>query len=66
MIDLAWPEGLQAGLSAPVAVLLNEPPEVLSIASASGYQCFTTVEAFQAYVEAEILGMAAGVAASAG
>ena len=57
MIDLAWPEGLQPGLSAPVAVLLNEPPEVLSIASASGYRCFTTSDAFQAYVEAEILGL---------
>lgn len=65
MIDLAWPEGLQAGLSAPVAVLLNEPPEVLSIASASGYRCFTTVEAFRTYVEAEILGIAAGVTTSA-
>ena len=28
MLDLAWPEGLQPGLSTPVAVLLNEPPEV--------------------------------------
>ena len=65
MIDLAWPEGLQAGLSAPVAVLLNEPPEVLSIASASGYRCFTTVEEFRTYVEAEILGMDEGVATSA-
>ena len=61
MIDLAWPEGLQAGLSGPVAVLLNEPPEVLSIASASGYRCFTTVEEFRVYVESEILGMDGGV-----
>ena len=65
MIDLAWPEGLQAGLSAPVAVLLNEPTEVLSIASASGYRCFTTSDTFRAYVEAEILGMDAAVATSA-
>ena len=57
MIDLAWPEGLQAGLSAPVAVLLNEPADVLSIASGAGYRCFTTRREFQAYVEAEILGM---------
>ena len=65
MIDLAWPEGLQAGLSAPVAVLLNEPTEVLSIASASGYRCFTTSDTFRAYVEAKILGMDAAVATSA-
>ena len=64
MIDLAWPEGLQAGLSAPVAVLLNEPPEVLSIASASGYRCFTTSDAFRAYVETEVLGMDVAVATS--
>ena len=64
MIDLAWPEGLQAGLSAPVAVLLNEPPEVLSAASAAGYRCFTTRDAFQDYVETEILGMHAVVATS--
>ena len=63
MLDLAWPEGLQAGLSVPVAILLNEPPEVLSIASAAGYRCFTRVEAFRTYVETEVLGMAAEVTA---
>lgn len=65
MIDLAWPDGLQAGLSAPVAVLLNEPAEVLSLASEYGYRCFTTVDAFRAYVKAEILGADAGVSTSA-
>ncbi len=61
VLDLAWPEGLQSGLSAPVAVLLNEPPEVLSIASASGYRCFTSVTAFQGYVNAEILELETGI-----
>ena len=65
MLDVAWPEGLQPGLSTPVAVLLNEPPEVLSDASASGYRCFTTREAFRAYVSAEVLGMEARVAVAA-
>ena len=65
MIDLAWPEGIQPGLSTPVAILLNEPSDVLSVASASGYRCFTTVEAFRAYVNAEVLGMEAEVAAPA-
>jgi len=29
VLDLAWPNGLQEGLSQPVALLLNEPPRVL-------------------------------------
>lgn len=56
MLDLAWPDGLQAGLTAPVAVLLNEPPEVLSIASAAGFRCFTATDDFRTYVNGEILG----------
>ena len=55
VLDLAWPDGLQPGLSAPVAVLLNEPAEVISMASAAGYRCFTEAAAFRAYVNAEIL-----------
>ena len=65
MIDLAWPEGLQAGLSAPVAVLLNGPQDVLSTASAAGYRCFTTRHEFQAYVEADILGINVGATSEA-
>ena len=56
VLDLVWPDGLQPGLSVPVAVLLNEPAEVLSMASAAGYRCFTEAVAFRAYVNAEILG----------
>ncbi len=55
VFDLAWPDGLQPGLTGPVAVLLNEPAEVLAIASAAGYRCFTSGAAFRAYVEGEIL-----------
>ena len=55
VFDLAWPEGLQPGLTEPVAVLLNEPAEVLVIASAAGYRCFTSGAAFRAYVESEVL-----------
>ncbi len=55
VFDLAWQEGLQPGLTEPVAVLLNESPEVLVLASAAGFRCFTTVTEFRAYVEAEIL-----------
>ena len=55
VFDLAWPDGLQPGLTRPVAVLLNEPAEVLAIASAADYRCFTSGAAFRAYVEGEIL-----------
>ena len=62
VLDLAWPDGLQPGLTAPVAVLLNEPPEVLSTASAAGFRCFTAADEFRSYVNSEILGADAYVA----
>jgi hypothetical protein len=55
LFDLAWPGGLQAGLSAPVAVLLNESADVLTIASGAGYRCFTTSAGFRAYIKNDIL-----------
>ena len=55
VLDLAWPHGLQPGLSEPVAVLLDEGPETLAAANSAGFRYFTSIEAFQAYVEAEIL-----------
>jgi hypothetical protein len=55
LFDLAWPEGLQAGLSAPVAVLLNESADILALASGAGFRCFTSSADFRAYVETEIL-----------
>ncbi len=51
VLDLAWPNGLQVGLSEPVAVLLNEGLELLKIVNQQGYRYFTEVEAFKAYVE---------------
>ena len=56
VFDLAWPNGLQPGLTAPVAVLLNEPQTVLDTANSAGFRYFTTVAAFRRYVETEILG----------
>lgn len=55
VLDLAWPNGIQAELSQPVAVLLNESNETLAVASQAGYRCFTAIEEFQRYVKAEIL-----------
>jgi len=55
LFDLAWPEGLQAGLTAPVAVLLNESADILALASGAGFRCFTSSADFRTYVETEIL-----------
>ena len=55
ILDLAWPEGLQEGLSQPVAVLLNEGSETLSAANAHGFRYFTSSEFFKAYVTEEVL-----------
>ena len=56
VLDLAWPDGIQAGLTQPVAVLLNEEREVLSMASQGGFRCFTDVADFQRHVQHDILG----------
>lgn len=50
---------MQLELTEPLALLLNEPPEVERAAAARGFHFFTTVEALKAYVEAEVLGEAA-------
>lgn len=55
VLDLAWPSGLQEGLSQPVAVLLNEGAATLEIANAQGFRYFTSVAAFQDYVREEVL-----------
>lgn len=59
IFDLAWPIGLQAELTTPVAVLLDEPIEVISLASRAGFRCFTTIDEFRIYVENEILNLGA-------
>lgn len=56
VFDLVWPQGLQEGLSEPVAVLLNEGERTLSLASEAGYRCFTSGAAFRDYVARELLG----------
>ena len=59
VFDLAWEGGIQPGLSGPVAVLLNESAEVVSVASGAGFRCFTGTAEFRSYVETEILGLEA-------
>jgi hypothetical protein len=55
VFDLAWPDGLQAGLSEPVALLIDEPGETHDAANRAGFRFFTDIETFRAYVHQEIL-----------
>jgi len=55
VFDLAWPNGIQAGRSQPLAVLLNEGGDVIALASRAGYRCFTKPTDFRQYVENEFL-----------
>jgi hypothetical protein len=57
LLDLAWPDGMQTGLSEPIALLIDEELEVLEEASASGFRCFTNVDDFRNYVEHVILAL---------
>ena len=59
VLDLAWPEGLQEGLSQPVALIIDESEETLAIVSQAGYQFFTDEHSFRSYVEHSVLGDAA-------
>jgi hypothetical protein len=55
ILDLAWPNGLQEGLSQPVALLIDEPIEVEEAVNRAGFTFFTTVNSFRGYVKREIL-----------
>ncbi len=55
ILDLAWPSGIQAELSEPVAVLLNEEPDTIKLANRAGFRCFTSKKDFQHYVLTEVL-----------
>lgn len=54
ILDLAWPDGLQEGLSRPVTLLLDEGKETLAAANAAGYRYFQSVDDFRRYVREEI------------
>ncbi len=50
IFDLVWPNGVQAELTEPVAVLLDESAKLISLASTAGFRCFTSIVAFKAYI----------------
>jgi len=62
VLDLAWPDGLQPGLSQPVALLIDENGETLSRASRRGFRCFTSVGELRDYVLEEVLAVPETVA----
>ena len=51
IIDLAWPQGIQSGLSEPIALLLNETAETQAIVSKFGYRYYTNIDELQQYIE---------------
>ncbi|MBL7152652.1 MAG: DUF262 domain-containing protein [Phycisphaerae bacterium] len=55
ILDLAWPNGLQEGLSQPVALLVDEGKDTEEAANSQGYRYFTSVEDLKRYVSSEIL-----------
>ena len=57
MFDLAWPNGVQEGLSTPVVVLLHEEDALAAKANEAGYKVFRTVGRFRRYVEREVAGV---------
>lgn len=63
LFDLAWPQGLQQGLSQPVALLLDEDQRTEQLANALGFRFFTDSESLKTYVLGEILGEVGSVSA---
>jgi len=55
VLDLAWPDGLQPGLSHPVALLINEGKDVEKVVNQGGYLYFTAVDDLNKYIQKEIL-----------
>lgn len=55
ILDLAWPDGVQTGLSKPLALLLNESEEVYAAANRCGYTYLTNLGDFKEYVKANYM-----------
>jgi hypothetical protein len=50
IFDLAWPDGIQPGLSEPLALIIESDEETYSKASSAGYKFFTSVEDLKKYI----------------
>jgi len=51
ILDVAWPDGVQVGLTDRVALLLNEPPEVAEVAGNFSFVPYTDASKFRAYCQ---------------
>ena len=54
-VDVAWPNGLQSGYSQPVALMIEEEPEVRTTVSNAGFKVFRSLDELRRYVNREIL-----------
>ncbi len=52
--DLAWPDGVQAGLGDPVAFELHADESIISALNAIGYRAFGTVEGLRRHLESVV------------
>lgn len=52
IMDLAWPNGLQQGLSEPIALMMDETAEDYKIANDFGFKYFTDIESIKDYISA--------------
>lgn len=50
IFDLAWPDGIQPGLSEPLALIIESDEETYSKASSAGYKFFTNVEDLKKFI----------------
>lgn len=55
LVDLAWPHGIQSGLSEPVALLLNETAETQAAVSQSGYRYYTSTKDLKDFISSVYL-----------
>lgn len=55
IIDLAWPSGIQNGLSEPIALLLNETAETQAIVSKYGYRYYTSTAELKEFIQSTYL-----------
>ena len=49
IIDLAWPQGLQEGLSEPLALLIGENEDIKQIVNSNRYKYFSNDKSFKEY-----------------
>ena len=54
-IDLAWPNGIQAELSKPIALLLNETEDTHATVNQNGYIYFIDADSFKKYIQDKYL-----------